>query len=87
MTPVFAKPDTERVLPGFTLDAFTPDARVATAVAPFVIAMLARAYTGRTNLTRWLVTVSTMWFTFNVLMAPYSAGMRQELVDLQQMFR
>ena len=27
-----------------------------------------------------------MWFTFNVLMAPYSAGMRQDLMDLQQMF-
>ena len=49
--------------------------------------MLARAYLGTSNLTRWMVTLSTMWFTFNVLMAPYSAGMRQDLMDVQQMFR
>ena len=75
------------MLIGSLLDAITPDARVATAVAPFVVAMLARAYLGTSNLTRWMVTLSTMWFTFNVLMAPYSAGMRQDLMDVQQMFR
>ena len=75
------------MLPGALFDAFTPDVRVATAVAPFVVAMMVRAYLGRSNLTRWLITVGTMWFTFNVLMAPYSAGMRQDLMDLQQMLR
>jgi hypothetical protein len=69
------------------LDALTPNARVATAVAPFVVALIVRLLMGRNNLTRWLVTLSTMWFAINVLLAPYSAGMRQDLVSLQQMFR
>ena len=76
------------MLPGFTLDAVTPDARVATAVAPFVVAMVVagRILGEAISPAGWLPS-STMWFAFNVLMAPYSAGMRQELVDLQQMFR
>jgi len=48
---------------------------------------MSRIILGRGNLTRWLITLSTMWFAINVLMAPYSAGMRQDLVDLQQMLR
>lgn len=87
MTRRFAEAETGSVLPGALFDAFTPDVRVATAVAPFLAAMMARVYLGRSNLTRWLITAGTMWFTFNVLMAPYSAGMRQDLMDLQQMFR
>lgn len=69
------------------LDTFTPDVRVATALAPFAVALLSRIFLGKTNATRWIVTLSTMWFAINVLMAPYSAGIRQDLVDLQQMFR
>jgi hypothetical protein len=30
----------------------------------------------------WLISLSIVWFGVNVLMAPYSAGMRQELQNL-----
>jgi hypothetical protein len=75
------------VIPGSVLDMLTPDARVVMAVSPYAIALLSRLILGKGNPTRWLVTLSTMWFAINVLMAPYSAGMRQDLVDLQTIFR
>jgi hypothetical protein len=34
-----------------------------------------------------MVTLSTMWFAINILMAPYSAGMRQDIQSLTSMFR
>ena len=64
---------------GLPLDELTPDMRVATAVAPFVIAMLLRLLLGRTQFTRWTIMIGTMWFAINVLLAPYSAGVRQDL--------
>jgi hypothetical protein len=67
---------------GNPFDGLTPDGRVALAAVPFVIAMLLRWILGRTQFTRWAVTVSTMWFAINVLLAPYSAGVRQDLMDL-----
>jgi uncharacterized membrane protein len=75
------------VLYGLPLDELTPDMKVATAVAPFVIAMLLRLLLGRTQFTRWTIMISTMWFAINVLLAPYSAGVRQDLVDLGNQFR
>ena len=75
------------MVPGSVLDVLTPDARVVMAVSPYAIALMSRLILGRGSLTRWLITLSTMWFAINVLMAPYSAGMRQDLVDLQAMFR
>jgi hypothetical protein len=30
----------------------------------------------------WLITLTTMWFVINVLAAPYSAPMRQEIQNL-----
>jgi hypothetical protein len=58
-----------------------------TAVIPFAIAMLLRLILGRTQLTRWAVMAGTMWFAFNVLMAPYSSGIREDLLDLGNHFR
>lgn len=75
------------MLYGLPLDDLTPDVRVAAAVAPFVIAMLLRAILGRTQFTRWSTMIATMWFAINVLLAPYSAGMRQDLLDLGNRFR
>jgi hypothetical protein len=75
------------MLYGTPLNGLTPDLRVMTAVIPFVVAMLLRLILGRTQLTRWAITVSTMWFAFNVLMAPYSADIRQDLLDLGNKFR
>lgn len=68
-------------------DGLTPDARVGTAVAPFVVAMLLRLLLGRTQFTRWSIAISTMWFAINVLLAPYSAGVREDLMELSNHFR
>jgi hypothetical protein len=69
------------------LDGLTPDARVGTAVAPFVVAMLLRLLLGRTQFTRWSIAIGTMWFAINVLLAPYSAGVREDLMELSNHFR
>ena len=65
----------------------TPDERVGAAVATFVVAMLLRLLLGRTQFTRWTIALSTMWFAINVLLAPYSTGVRQELIELGNRFR
>jgi hypothetical protein len=75
------------VVYGSPLDGFTPEMQVMTAVIPFAVAMLLRLILGRTQLTRWAVTVGTMWFAFNVLLAPYSMGIRQDLLELGNHFR
>jgi hypothetical protein len=49
--------------------------------------MLLRWILGRTQFTRWAITVSTMWFAINVLLAPYSSGIRQDLADLSSRLR
>jgi hypothetical protein len=67
------------VEPGTLLDDLSPHARVATAVVPFAIAMLFRLLFGASRTTSWLITLATVWFAVNVLMAPYSAHMRQEV--------
>ncbi len=69
------------------LDGLTPDARVGTALAPFLVAMLLRAMLGKTEFTRWSIAIGTMWFAINVLLAPYSAGVRQNLMELGNHFR
>ena len=69
------------------MEELSPHARVATAVLPFVLAIVLRIILGRNRLTRLLISASTAWFTINVLLAPYSAGMRQDLMDLGHMFR
>ncbi|MBS1859545.1 MAG: hypothetical protein JST11_29500 [Acidobacteria bacterium] len=70
------------MLPGNLLDDLSPHARVATAVLPFVVAMLVRLLFGRTRTAGWLITISTVWFAVNVLVAPYSEGMRSDIRNL-----
>ena len=60
---------------------------MALAAVPFVVAMLLRWIIGRTEFTRWAITLSTMWFAINVLLAPYSTGIRQDLLELGSRFR
>jgi hypothetical protein len=68
------------------LEALSPHARVATAILPFVVALVLRALLGGNRLTRTLITACTLWFVVNVLMAPYSVRMRQDIHELQSMF-
>lgn len=72
---------------GSPLDYLTPEGRVEMAVAPVVIAMLLRLLLGRTQFTRWTLMIGTMWFAINILMAPYSAGIREDLMDVSARFR
>lgn len=64
-----------------------PLARVATAVVPFAAASALRLMFGKSRITRLLLSVSTMWFAINVLLAPYSMGVRDDLSKVQSIFR
>jgi hypothetical protein len=69
-------------------DHLSPYARVVTAITPFLAAIVCRLIFGKNRVTRVLLSVSTVWFAVNVFMAPYSYGMRQDLVNLRRaMFR
>jgi hypothetical protein len=72
---------------GIRFDGLTPDQMVAAAVLPFAVAMWLRLLLGRTHLTRWAVCLGTMWFAFVVLLAPYSADIRQDLLELGSRLR
>jgi len=61
----------------------SPYARVVTAVLPFGLAMFMRLVLGNCQLTRWLVSIGVVWFAANVLMAPYSVGVRQDIRNLR----
>ena len=69
--------------PGDIFNDLTPHARVVTAVLPFASAIFVRLVLGNNLLTRWLISLSVMWFAANILMAPYSAGMRQDVRNLR----
>jgi hypothetical protein len=75
------------VLSGSILEDLSPHARVATAVAPFVLAILLRFLFGSNRLTRVLLSLSTVWFAVNVLLAPFSARMQQDILQLRGIFR
>jgi len=60
---------------------------VATAVLPFVVALTVRIVFGRNRITRVVAFLGTMWFVMNVIMAPYSVRMRQDIHELQSIFR
>jgi len=75
------------MFPENLLDHLSPQARVATATAPFVLAMLLRLVFGPSRYTGWFITLTTVWFAANVLIAPYSAKMRQDVRDLGSLMR
>jgi len=75
------------VHPTSVLQELSPYARVSTAVVPFLTAILLRVIFGKNRITRLLLSVSTTWFAINVLMAPYSTGMREDLSNLRSIFR
>jgi hypothetical protein len=71
------------VSPGDIIDGLSPLARMVTAVLPFAIAVFVRLVLGNNQLTRWLFSLAVLWFAANVLMAPYSQGMRQDIRGLR----
>jgi hypothetical protein len=67
------------------MDGLSPTAQVLIAVAPFVIAMILRLSTGKSRTADWLITLTTVWFATNVLMAPHASGVRQGIRNLSRM--
>ena len=72
------------MLPWTIFERLSPYARVATAITPFVAAIVLRLLFGKNRVTRALLSISTIWFAVNVFMAPYSYGMQQDLVNLRR---
>ncbi len=72
--------------PSVILQELSPYARVSTAVVPFVTAIILRLVFGKNKVTRLLLSVSTTWFAINVLMAPYSTGMQEDLAHIGSIF-
>ena len=69
------------------LATLSPHARVATALAPFLVAIALRLILGKNKLTKVLLSVSTTWFAINVLLTPYSSRMQTDLDYLREIFR
>ena len=65
--------------PGDLIDQISPHARVSTALIPFLVAISLRLVLGKNRFTRAVLSLATMWFAANVLMAPYSVEMRREI--------
>jgi hypothetical protein len=49
--------------------------------------MVLRFILGKNRVTHVLLSVSTTWFAINVLMTPFSEGMRRDILDLRAWFR
>ena len=72
---------------GSIIDQISPHARVATALVPFIVAIVLRLLLGKNRFTRAVLSVATMWFAINVLLAPYSVEMRREILSLGTRWR
>ena len=75
------------MLPASLLDDLSPHARVATAVAPFLLAIALRLMFGKNRMTTVLLSISTTWFAINILLTPYSSRMRDDLRAVRAIFR
>ena len=80
-------PYTYWMWPGDLIDQLSPHARVATALIPFIGAIVLRLILGKNRFTRAILSLSTMWFAINVLLAPYSVEMRREIFHLSGRLR
>ena len=73
--------------PAGILESLAFHAHVASAVAPFAAALTLRFLLGKSRFTTWLVSLSTLWFVINVLIAPYSPEAQREIESLWALFR
>jgi len=76
-----------RMWPAEFLDALGRRAQVAIALVPFLAALVMRLAFGKNRLTRAILSLSTTWFAINVLIAPYSQHLRQQILGLSRIFR
>ena len=72
---------------GNILNHLSPYARVLTAVMPFVLTIALRFIYGKNRATQVLLSISTVWFAVNVLLAPYSLRMQQDIAQVRAWFR
>jgi len=72
---------------GQVLDELSPYARVSTAVAPFILAVLLRMIFGATRLSRVLFSISVTWLAIHVLLTPYSVSMQRDLESIRGIFQ
>jgi hypothetical protein len=72
---------------GDFIDGLGPSARVATAVLPFAFAAVIRFIYGSTFFTRLLISVSVLWFSVNILAAPYSPILQPEIAKIRMLLR
>ena len=70
--------------PAALFEHLSPYARVVTAISPFLAAIVLRLLFGKNKVTRALLSISTIWFAMNIFLAPYSNGMRQDLLNLRR---
>lgn len=68
-------------------DDLGPHARVAIALAPFLIAIVLRLILGKNRVTRILLSVSTTWFAIIVLLTPYSSHVQNDIESIRSIFR
>jgi hypothetical protein len=54
------------------LEELPPNARVAAALIPFLLALVVRLLFGKNRVTQMVLWVATLWFTFSTIMAPFS---------------
>ncbi len=67
--------------------ALSPYVRFRMATIPFFAAILLRFVFGGNKFTRWFISIASMWFLVNVLLAPYSPSMRDDLRALVSIFQ
>ncbi|MGA3019242.1 MAG: hypothetical protein ABSF62_19125 [Bryobacteraceae bacterium] len=72
---------------GSILHQLSHYARILTAVMPFLLAIVIRFLYGKNRVTKVLLSISTMWFAVNIMLAPYSAGMQRDLAYVRAWFR
>jgi hypothetical protein len=70
---------------GGVIDNIAGYVRLSTAVLPFLFAFLMRTLLGENRLIGWMLTLTVAWFAVNVLLSPYSPGMRQDLYNLRNL--
>ena len=73
--------------PAGILESLALHAHVGSAVAPFAAALTLRFLLGKSRFTTWFVSLSTLWFAINVLMAPYSPETQREIESVWTLFR
>jgi hypothetical protein len=75
------------VYPAGIFESQGAHSHLVSAVAPFAAALILRLLLGKSRLTTWLVSLGTMWFVINVLLAPYSLEAQHEMESLWARFR